>query len=394
MPSPDALRAHVFLSCGDASGERYGARLVAELRRRAPGLRFSALGGEALAAAGVEIVQPADALALMGFTDLLGAAGSILAARRRLRRHLARGGVDLFLPVDFPGFNLALAGHARRLGIPVCWLIAPQLWAWGSWRLGRLRRSVDCLGTILPFEPDFFGRHGLPVRHLGHPLVGEYPAAKIAVAAAARERRLRDPAAPLRIGLLPGSRRQEAAALWPVLERLVQLLREGWPSRRVAFLASVTPRTAGIVTPGARRCGVETTTLPLPELLPDLDLAVVCSGTASLEAALAAVPHVVVYRTGRVNYRLARLLVRTRFIALANLVLERRAVPERIQGAATPQRLAADLDLWAGDAVRRRRWAEDVARLRRRLGGEEFWARAAAAVLETLARVRRERGDG
>ncbi len=378
---PASAPAHVFLSCGEASGDRYGAALVAALRRRNPDLRFSALGGEALAAAGVEIVVDAGPLAVMGFGEIVAALPRLAAARRRLRAHLAAGDVDLCIPIDYPGFNMSLARSARRLGIPVFYLIAPQLWAWGGWRLGNLRRSVDRLGVVLPFEGEFFSSRGVPVAELGHPLVDDYPHDATARSARARESRLADRSRPVVLGLLPGSRRQETSRLLPLFLEALSRLRSAGPARGWRPVVSAGAGLPDDLVDMAKAAGCAVSRAPLPELLPELDLALVCSGTASLETALAGVPHAVAYSTSGFNYWLARRLVKVDRIGLANLVLGEDVVPEYIQGEATPAALSGDLVAWLAEPRRRAEFADRVARLRERLGGGGFWDRAAAAVL-------------
>ena len=216
-PTPDRSPPHIFLSCGEASGERYGAALARALRAERADVRLSGMGGPALEAAGVRLAVRSDDIGVMGFTDVAAALPAILRARRAVRRAALAADVDLVAPVDFPGFNLDLAAHVRARGKRVYYLVAPQLWAWGGWRLGKLRRSVDRLGTLLPFERDFFEPRGVPCDALGHPLMDDYDHASVGPASAAREARLRDPAAPLTVGLLPGSRRQELRNLAPLL---------------------------------------------------------------------------------------------------------------------------------------------------------------------------------
>ncbi|MHB8078771.1 MAG: lipid-A-disaccharide synthase [Candidatus Krumholzibacteriia bacterium] len=383
-PSPDARAPHVFLSCGEASGDRYGAALAAALRRRRPGLRLTAVGGPALAAAGAEIIQASGPLAVMGFGEVLGALPRLVAAHRRVARHLARGGIDLCVPVDFPGFNLRIAAAARRRGIPVFYLVAPQLWAWGAWRLPGLRRAVDRLGVILPFEPDWFATRGVAVVALGHPLVEDYPEAAAREGAAEREARLAAPDAPLTLGLLPGSRRQELAHLLPELLGAATRLRARLAPRPLRCVVSAAPGLDRRLLEAAARQDASVSTVPLTRLLPELDLALVCSGTASLEAALAGVPHEVVYRTSPFSYAIARRLVRVPYIGLANLVLGEPLVREHIQAGVTAEGLAAALGDWLTDPARRRRFAADVQRLRARLGPPGAWDRAAEAALALL----------
>ncbi len=379
---PASTSPHILLSCGEASGDRYGAALLTALRERLPAARFSALGGEALRAAGADIVQPSDGLSVMGLAEVFAALRPLLAARRRLRALLSGGDVDLFLPVDYPGFNLGLARHARTAGVPVFYLIAPQLWAWGAWRAGGVRRAVDRLGVVLPFEERYFRDRGIPAVSLGHPLVEDHPQPEVDRALRRREERRRDPAAPLTVGLLPGSRAQEVRALLPVLREAFVQLQAGSPSR---VFQGVVSRAPGAPVPDDPGAGLRVSEEPLASLTRDLDLALVCSGTASLEVALAGVPHALVYRTSPLTYALARRLVRLDWIGLANLVLERPResplVREFVQDAARPDALAADLRDWLASDARRAHFAAGVDELRARLGGAGFWDRAADAVV-------------
>jgi len=375
---------HVFLACGEASGERYGAALVGALRERLPDARFTGLGGDGLADAGVEIVCGRSELSIMGFAEVLPALPAIWRARRRLARHLDDGGVDLFVPVDFPGFNLGLAARARRLGVPVFYLVAPQLWAWGGWRAGRLRRAVDLLGTLLPFEQDYFAARDVPAVWLGHPLIDVYDKPETDRERKDREARLVSSSADLTVGLLPGSRRQEIDRLLPTMLASVERLKRRVPHRSFRWIVSRAPGVRDAELEAARAAGAEVSEASLRDLLRELDLALVCSGTASLEAAMAGVPHAIAYRTSAFNHLLARRLVRVDFIGLANLVLERALVREYVQDAATPDRLAGDLADWLSCSARRARFASGVDTLREKLGAPGVWDRAADAALSLV----------
>lgn len=382
---PASPSLHVFLSCGEASGERYGAALVRALRERHPGARFSALGGEILAAAGAEIVCDREPLSIMGFGEALGALPAVWRTRRTLQRHLTETGVDLCIPVDAPGFNLGLAAHARRRGVPVFYLVAPQLWAWGGWRAGRLRRAVDLLGVVLPFEPDYFAVRNVPTAWLGHPLREIYDKPTADRDRLAREARLNAGTSPLTVGLLPGSRRQELARLLPTLLAACERLKSIAGDRSFRCVVSRAPGVSDAALAPALDAGVEVSDAPLERLLRELDLALVCSGTASLEAALAGVPHALAYRTSGFNSFVARRLVRIQRIGLANLILGRDLVREFVQDAATPDALAEDLAGWLDGGSRRARFASGVDELREALGPPGVWERAAAAALSLVA---------
>ena len=377
---------HIFLSCGEASGDRYGAALTAALRSLDPNVRVSALGGTQLGAVGAEIVADADDVAVMGFSEIVGTLPTLLQVRRRIWKFLADQNVDLVVPVDFPGFNGKLASRARQLGLPVFWLIAPQVWAWGSWRTAGFRDKVDRLGTILPFETAYFTSRGFDVFPMGHPLMedygGHYPFDE---QMARRERALHDREGPLTIGVLPGSRRQELQHLLPVLKVTCQAIMGHLPDRELNFVVSAAPGVDPVAVSEVFDGQFEISRDRLPDLMGRLDLALVCSGTASLEAALAGVPHELVYRTGAVNAFIARRLVRTAHIGLSNLIMDRRIIREHFQEDAAPLPLARNLLRWMSRPAERQRFYGDVRRLRELCGPAGVWERTATAILELAA---------
>jgi len=378
---------HVFISCGEASGDRYGAALAAALGAAAPDLRISALGGPRLAAAGAELVRDSSDLAVMGFAEVLRQAPRLLAARREVARHVATAGVDVFVPIDFPGFNSHLAARARAAGVPVFWVVAPQVWAWGAWRTGGFRRRIDRLATVLPFETEYFTSRGFSVFPMGHPLMEEYgDQERYEASVAARERDLDARDGKLRLALLPGSRTQELAHLLPVLRVAARAAKTMLPERRLETVVSCAPGLDAEHMAEGLDEDVTVSREPLPELLRGAHLAIVCSGTASLEAALAGVPHELVYRTGRFNYWLARRLVRTDRIGLSNLILGETLVREHIQDDAAPLPVATDLVRWVSRPAERRDFYAAVRRLRAACGRPGVWSRTARAVLDLAGR--------
>lgn len=378
---------HLFLSCGEASGDRYGAALLAALRRERPELRVTAMGGDVLAAAGADVVVDSAPIRIMGFGEVLSHLGPILRTRRAVWQHVKTSQVDMVVPIDFPGFNLRLAAHARRQGIPVFYVVPPQLWAWGGWRVDRLRQNVDQLGTILPFEADWFGERGVPTVHLGHPLMEDYAEFPFEARRRAREERLLDSNVPITLGLLPGSRRQEIEALLPTMKVAARMAQSWLGRRRVKFLVSRAPgsdsRRLSALAGGAFQLVEE----PLPDLLSRLDVALVCSGTASLEASLAGVPHAVVYRTSAFNYAIGKRVVKVPYIGLANLILDRPLVTEHIQGDADPTLLANSLLGFLNTPGHRQEFYRGCNDLRRRCGGAGVWRRAARAIINLLDRT-------
>jgi len=383
---PRTSNPHLFLSCGEASGDRYGAALTAALWALDPNVRISALGGPGLEKAGVEVVADSRELAIMGFSEVVGTLPTLLRARRRIWDHLSEQKVDLVVPLDFPGFNGQLAGKARKLGLPVFWLIAPQVWAWGSWRIPGFRRKIDRLGTILPFETAFFTDRGFDVFPMGHPLMEDYGVDfDFEKHLTDRESRLENRDGDLTIAILPGSRRQELKNLLPVLKVTSQAILGHLGDRAVRFVVSVAPGVDPVAISSVFDTGVVITDKPLPELLSTADLALVCSGTASLEAALAGVPHELVYRTGWINSVIGRRLVRTPHIGLSNIILGQQMIREHVQDDASPLPLAESLLRWLARPAERQEFYGHVRRLRQLCGPQGVWERTAAALLDMVS---------
>ncbi len=333
--------------------------------------------------AGVEIVQDPHEVAVMGFTEAFGALRKVLRIRNLLWDHIRSEGVDMVVPIDFPGFNGQIAGKAHAAGLPVFWLVAPQHWAWGAWRSGGFRRKINRLGTILPFETEYFGSRGFDVFPMGHPLMedygGEFP---LEASISQREQRLASRDQPLTIGILPGSRRQELRSLLPILKVTCQALLGHLEGRETRFIVSCAQGIDPIDLAEIFDIPADILQAPLPEILPQLDLALVCSGTASLETALAGIPHELVYRTGHFNHFVARRLVRTPFIGLSNLILDQAMVREHIQDDAAPLPLARDLLRWMSRPAERQQFYQDARQLRELCGAPGVWERTAAAIME------------
>jgi lipid-A-disaccharide synthase len=335
--------------------------------------------------AGVEMVADSQELAMMGFSEVIAALPTLLRVRRRIWRHLVDEDVDLVVPIDFPGFNGKLASRARKVGIPVFWLIAPQVWAWGAWRIPGFRKKIDRLGTILPFENDYFTDRDFDVFPMGHPLMEDYGLnyafeEKLTL----REGRLSNRESPLNIVILPGSRRQELKYLLPVLKVTSQAIVGHLANRNVRFVVSLAPGVDPVAISSVFESGVEISDKTLPRLLADADLALVCSGTASLEAALAGVPHELVYRTGTLNAFLGRRLVSTPHIGLSNIILGREMVREHLQEHASPLPLARSLLRWLARPAERQDFYGHVRRVRQLCGQQGVWGRTAEALLDMI----------
>ncbi len=350
---------------------------MAELRKARPELVFVGLGGPDLEAEGVQLMAGLDELAVMGFAEVVRHLGFFVRLGQRVKRLLQEGEVDLVLAVDYPGFNLRMARAARRFGVPVLYYVAPQVWAWKPRRAAQLARDADHIAVILPFEPPIFEAEGASVSFVGHPLMETASPSPEARAHLRQELGI-EANRPI-LALLPGSRNQE-------LERHLELFRGAAERLRAAHseLAPVLAVAPGVAPERFADTGLPTTSRTR-ELLRTARVALVKSGTSTLEAAVAGVPFVMAYRTSPLTFALAKRLVRVPHVALANLVAGERVVPEFLQSQATPEALAAALDPLVPEASGARRTMEEgLARIRGALGGPGAAERVASKVLALL----------
>jgi lipid-A-disaccharide synthase len=390
------VSGRIFLLAADASGDASGARLIRALRERAPGgLELAGVGGPHMASSGLRSLFPMHELSWLGSTEILPVAPRLWRRLRQSAREIERRRPDLVLTIDAPGFGLRL--QRRLAGLPLVRVHYGALgaWAWRETRALRLARDLDHLLALLPFEPAFFGRYGLPSSFVGHPIVEEMDGR----ADGARfRRRYQLPAdAPL-LCLLPGSCESEITQHLRVLEPTVALI---W--RQVSQLRLVLPTLAGTA-PLVKRlvAGWQLPVLVLEDRTEHFDayaaswLAIAASGTVSLELALTGLPAVTIYRTGPFTAWLARRLTPVPHVNMVNLILGRPAIPELLQEDCRPDRIAMAAVRLIGDEGLRRdqqtALAEAVALLR---GSDERppSQRAAARILELLAerpRTRRE----
>jgi lipid-A-disaccharide synthase len=318
----------ILITCGETSGDHHAAKLVTELYRKIPNARIIALGGDRVREAGAELIHHVDDYAVIGVSAVLTNLPKFAKLERSLKRTLARG-VDLFIPVDYPGLNLRLAEYAKKLEIPVLYYISPQVWAWGEGRVDRMAKSVDYMAVILPFEEEIYRDRGIPVEFVGHPLVEDHP---LPLPDDQGER--------IGIGLLPGSRPQEVRRILPVLLETAKRIKQVRPQER--FTIGVSPSVPEAV---YRRLLEEHSieaelSNDTKAVMRGSSLLLVASGTATLEGALFETPLIVVYRLSMFNYLIARRVVKISHIGLVNIILGEEICPEFIQVDAKPESIA------------------------------------------------------
>ncbi len=371
---------------GEASGDLHAARLLEELARIEPNLSLFGLGGDQMRAAGVRTIADSSEISVVGLVEVLKVlprARQIFAA---LLAEVDRERPAAVLLVDFPEFNLRLAKELSRRGFPVVYYVSPQIWAWRKGRVHAIARDVARMLVLFPFEVDFYRRYGVDVVHVGHPLVDEVPRLPQVWDRPAP----RPDGEPFRVALLPGSRRSEVEVLLPLQLAALAALAPKVPvvgriirAPTIARAAIERHLAAAGLGPG-REPRIEIVESDRFEAIADSHLALCASGTATLEVGLLGTPMIVCYRLSSWTWRLARLLVKLPHVSLVNLVLEKGAVPEKLQHDAEPERLAAEAERLLSDPAAIAAMRKDLGELRGRLGQGGASARAARAVADLL----------
>lgn len=351
----------ILLTCGETSGEHHASRVVYELRSRDPSARVVALGGRELEAAGAEILFPMAEYAFMGFSEVVTHLPKVFALERKIKKLLRSGRIDLFMPVDYPGLNLRLARYAKAAGVPVLYFVSPQVWAWGGWRVKRMKEIVDLMTVILPFEEEIYRRAGIPVVFVGHSALDEIEAPALPKEAPQEKQ-------PFNILLFPGSRQQEVARMLPPLIEASLILKRRFPQARFRLGLAPLIEEETLDIPLDVRAFIEITRRGVDELT-DAALVLAASGTVTLLTAISGTPMVVFYKTTMFTYLLGRLLVKIPWIAMPNVLAGERLVPELVQGDATPARIADEAAALLGSGNRYRELSSNLIGLRERLRG-------------------------
>ena len=366
-----------YLIAGEASGDLHGANLMRALAEIDPQAQFRFWGGDRMEAVGGKLIKHYRDLAFMGFWEVVTNLRTILRNIDLCKGDITAYQPDALIFIDYPGFNMLIAKWAKQQGIPTHYYISPQIWAWKENRIKAIRRDVDAMYVILPFEKDFYeGKHQYPVHFVGHPLLDAIATRReVSMEVFKRENGLDE--RPI-IALLPGSRKQEIAKMLSVMLSVVgsyhpyQFVIAGAPSLGYDFYRQF-----------IREENVHFVSGKTYDLLSHAHAALVTSGTATLETALFRVPEVVCYRGNWISYQIAKRVISLKYISLVNLIMDAPVVTELIQGDLNTRNLKVELDKLL-DPAYRDKLQRDYQALRERLGNEGASRRTAQAIYNSL----------
>jgi len=367
----------VMMIAGEVSGDLHGAGVVSELKQRRPALEIFGIGGDAMKRAGMELVRHISSMSFMGFVEVVRHLGLIRETERTLALLLEQRPPDVVVLIDYPGFNLRFARKVKQKGIRVLYYISPQVWAWRPGRVKTMRRLVDRMKVVFPFEVELYRREGVDVEFVGHPLV------ETLRVSATREEFFRAHGLDLRkrlVGLFPGSRKQELEKMLPVMRDAARSLVK---SHDVQCALGVAPSMGlpllrEFVAPDDPITLIDGATY---DLMAYADAAIVTSGTATLETGWFGTPMVVVYKTSLPSYLIARALIRTTNIALVNIVLGKTVVPELLQDHARADQVTDAVARILDDEAYSASVRKELSAVQSKLGTPGASARVAEAII-------------
>lgn len=325
---------HIFIIAGEHSGDLLGASLIEAIKETHPDWVFSAMGGKPLEKAGATIIVPNDNLAIIGFIEVLRHLKKLFTIFNQIKQFIRNTKPDLIILIDYPGFNLKVAAFAHKQGCKVLYYTSPQIWAWKVGRIKRIKRDVDHMAVLFPFEETLYQQAEVPVTVVGHPMLQRFE--KIIAHDDARNMVASDLSIPL-LAILPGSRASEIKRLMPVILNACKQLKTMIPDLKIIIALADTIETIPI--PDVMQSYMSVLPGKTDAIVAASDAVICASGTATLEVALAEKPMVIIYKTSAVTYWLAKVFMKIPYIGLCNIVTNDGMVKELIQGALTPKAL-------------------------------------------------------
>ena len=364
-----------YIIAGEASGDLHAANLIAEIKKKDAKAEFRAWGGDLMRKQGVTMVKHYRHTAFMGFVEVAVNLRKVLGNIKECKADLLKYQPDVVILVDYPGFNLRIAKFAHRKNLKVCYYISPQVWAWKRHRVHQIKKYVDRMLVILPFEEQFYKDYGVNVTFVGHPLLDELSKLNEVPWINFVHRNNLSEKKEI-IALLPSSRKQEVERMLGTMLKVIP----HFPQYQFV-IAGVSSLDENLYQRMIGDKDVRLVKNQTYELLQNASAALVTSGTATLEAALLAVPEVVCYKANGLSYRIARRLIKVKYISLVNLIMEREVVKELIQNDFTEDNMVKELEKLLQNAKKQRRLLDDLDSLRNRLGNEGASEKAAEVVV-------------
>ncbi|MBT8195395.1 MAG: lipid-A-disaccharide synthase [Bacteroidia bacterium] len=355
-----------YIIVGEASGDLHASNLVKAIKANDPSAEFRGWGGDKMKDEGVELVKHYKEVAYMGFSEVIKHLPTIFKNLKACKEDIIQYNPDVVIPVDYPGFNLRIAEFTHEQKIKTVYYISPQVWAWKEGRVKKIKKLVDRLMVILPFEKDFYKKHNMEVDFVGHPLLDVITDNDIST----RSENI--------IAVLPGSREQEISKMLPLMLKMKKHFGE------YEFHVAKAPSLNEDYYSQFLKEGIHLHTGSSYDLLKKAKAALVTSGTATLETALFKVPQVVCYKGSAISYNIAKKLVKINYISLVNLIMDKEVVTELIQSDFNEKRLKKELDAILNDSENTQAMLDNYSELRNKLGNSGASANAARLILSEL----------
>ena len=359
-----------FIVAGEPSGDLHGAKLITAMKKRTPDIRFVGHGGDKMCKEGLEMLYHIDQLSIMGFSEVINHLPFFIKALRVTKKNIISIKPDRIILIDYPGFNLRLAKKCSHLSIPISYFILPQLWAWKENRIKFFQKHIEQSLCIFPFEQSWFEKRGVFANYVGHPFA-ETPTPKLSKTAFYQKHGIGEEKKIL--VLIPGSRQQEVDKMWPVYYRAAIKIQEA------NNIEIVVAKGDGVTLPNADGCHIEEKDTYGAMLY--ATAAITTSGTASLECAVLDTPQVVCYKMSKASGLIAKLMNRSPFISMPNLIAEKQVVSEFVQNEANPTNIIKAIIPLLSDTSERKNMLQDFEQIRRSLGMPGVYERAANAII-------------
>ena len=374
-----ALKFHIFMRkifivAGDPSGDIHASRLIEAIRGIAPDTRFIGIGGKEMKKAGLDSIAPIEEMSVVGFWEVAKKYTFFKNIFNKCVSIIENEKIDVFIPVDYPGFNIRLANIAKRNSIPVIYYIAPQLWAWGKNRAGKLSKNTDFLLSVFPFEEEYFSKFGIKTIFTGHPLLDNSLIDENFAEYDAREKL---------IALLPGSRKQEIREHLPLMTRIAERVLSGNSGFKVGISKSQTVNSS-IYNSVMQKHPEWSLYENSIELMKKAMAGIVKTGTSNLEAALCGMPFIMIYKTSPVTYFLGKSLINLDYVSLVNILLKRKMISEYIQGDIEVDKISFELIDMLNNREKYGSFQDEFLKIRKMLGGKGASGNAAEIIISFL----------